>query len=326
MQFLFIDYTNLILKTYEERKDSSQLSQLLVDPTIGNLSKACFNNYVDRSKRGEEEKNTLESFFGVPPTNIPFIDLIKGYPTSRFKPLQKLIKGEIKNPASVNVELLAWLLDFKPRPFGNAQKIFANKNPETTSQSSPVNGGNDNISEDDNCEDGQDEIPFKKSDIISENVSQEGSNKKMFINDETGDPQKNNSQKKLGLAALVSLIIPILLGGLYSLQQHGNFGSMIFGNAGCMYWAEDHYVEVSCNEPPKGRLFLPLDMEKVNSFRRITREDTITEWSIGKIYYIKDNNKIKCYTESGSYPEELNRSLKKLTPRIFDSLQKQLKR
>lgn len=85
-----------------------------------------------------------------------------------------------------------------------------------------------------------------------------------------------------------------------------------------MYWAYDHYEEVPCDEGRKGRLFLPLEKEKINSFRMITRKDTITAWSVGKMYYIKDKNKIKYYTEPGNFPEDINRTLKKLSRNIFE--------
>lgn len=93
-----------------------------------------------------------------------------------------------------------------------------------------------------------------------------------------------------------------------------------------MYWNGDQYVPVSCNEDPNDRIFLPLDVKKMKNFQRITRKDTITKRSVGKIFYIKNNNTIEYYTYSGNYPADLNRYVKKLSLRIFekDSLKRKL--
>jgi len=106
----------------------------------------------------------------------------------------------------------------------------------------------------------------------------------------------------------VALFVSILSVGAYLLYNK---------DENCMYWAADHYEPVSCNEKGKG-LLVPLNPEKIKSFRKITRKDTITEWSVGKLYYIKNNNDIECYTEGGNYPLNITRSLKVITQYIFD--------
>lgn len=113
---------------------------------------------------------------------------------------------------------------------------------------------------------------------------------------------------------MIFLIFIICTGAVYAIWQQ-----MKNANTVCVYWANDHYEPVSCNEDPKGRIIITMNPEKVRSFRKITREDTITNWSVGKIYYIKDSNTIKLYTGAGSYPEDLNRTLKVLSNYIFEN-------
>ena len=64
MQLLFIDYTNLVIKAYEEKRDADQLSRLLLQPTTAGIRQACLNAYNDRVGKGENvEENTLKGFF-----------------------------------------------------------------------------------------------------------------------------------------------------------------------------------------------------------------------------------------------------------------------
>jgi hypothetical protein len=95
---------------------------------------------------------------------------------------------------------------------------------------------------------------------------------------------------------------------------------MAFGNTNtsCMYWAEDHYAEMPCNEERKDRLKLPMDLEKMKGFKKIIQEDTITERSIGKLYYSKIDNKIEYYTKGGNHPIYVTRTLKVLSRYIYD--------
>ena len=118
---------------------------------------------------------------------------------------------------------------------------------------------------------------------------------------------------------MIGLIMTILFGGMYAWHYEGN-GDMPLGtkNTVCVYWASDHYQEVACEEEPRGRVIIPMSPERIKSFRRITRKDTITEWSIGKLYYIKNSNDIECYTEGGKYPEDMNRDLNLLTRHMFN--------
>jgi hypothetical protein len=327
MPLLFIDYTNLVVKAYEEKRDANQLSQLLMHPTNANIRQECLNVYTERIKRGEEEVNTLRAFFGVPPVGKNFSYVIERYNADKFRPLQNLIKREIKNPAVITVELLAWLIDFTPRPLGNAQRKLSNTN-ETTGAVSLIPGSESHAEEDrieTNVVEIKEVLPYKNATSV-EDLSQSVGDKISTIRNEDASKlsQKNlkkSSQKtSLKIPVFIILITSILFGGIYFVQQHERSGNTAFGNAtnGCMYWANDHYEKVPCNEQPKGRLILPLNEEKWKNFKKITREDTITEWSIGKVYYIKDSNTIKCYTEGGSYPEDVNRNLRPLSRYIFD--------
>jgi hypothetical protein len=104
---------------------------------------------------------------------------------------------------------------------------------------------------------------------------------------------------------------------LWQWQKHKQ-DSTENAHTGCMYWADSCYKEIACNTELKDRVKLPLDLEKMKSFKRIMREDTITEKSIGKIYYIKTRGIIEYYTEGGNHPIDVTRSLRKLSAYMFN--------
>jgi len=304
MLFLFKDYTDLVLKAYEERRDANQLSQLLMYPTTANIKLECINVYNERFKRGEPvEENTLRAFFGILPEGKHFGNLIEKCSPDRFRPIQNLIRKETKSPASANVELLAWLIDFNPRPLSRAEKIF---------------GSTDEIA------DADDQVPdTNQPPVLTKPVYLEAGKTLVpgIENPQKPSPKsqgKNLENKRLKIAAAISLMMAIFFGGMY-IRKHQKSDEMAFGtsNAQCMYWAGDHYEPTPCNDKGKGFLF-PLDKEKMKSFKKITRKDTITEWSIGKLYYIKNNNDIECYTEGGICPEYSSRKLKMLSRDMYD--------
>lgn len=320
MPLLFKDYTDLVLKAYEEKRDSNSLPQLLMHPTTANIKKECINVYTERLERGEKiEENTLRAFFGILPEGGNFGNLIEWHRLGKFKSIQKLIRKEVQNPSSANVELLAWLIDFVPRPLSQAQIVFKKTNGTNNSPISSMVDDNEGKPELNGAEIDPAEIkeilPGEK--IKSpENPPHDGVDK-MLIKDKeyTGTASKKKSQnRRLKIAATTSLVLATLLGGVYMTEK--NYRST---TTGCMYWAEDHYEQVPCNEEGKSRLILALDEEKMKNFRKITREDTITEWSIGKIYYLKDNRVLEYYTEGGNHPVDVTRTLKVLSRHMFDT-------
>lgn len=303
MPLLLIDYTNLVLKDYEEKRNTNQLSQLLMHPTTGSIKQECINVYAERLKAGEQvEENTLRAFFGILPDGRNFGDLIEWCGLGKFKSIQKLIRKEVKIPSSANVELLAWLIDFKPRPLSRAEKILGNNIPslpgpvvDPTKPAAPQNA-----------------LPIEPVNIPN--------NGKKNSNNLTGE-NKGEGRKNIALkiAAATCLMLIIIFGAIY-IPQRQNPGEKSYGttNTGCMYWSNDHYEQVPCNEERKGWLILPFNEEKWRNFKRITREDTISEQSIEKIYYIKREGKIEYFTAGGNHPVEVTRSLKILTQYMFN--------
>ncbi|HMK04167.1 MAG TPA: hypothetical protein VK489_08250 [Ferruginibacter sp.] len=292
----------MILKEYEARREANRLSRLQ-HPTTVNIRQECLNVYNEKVRTEKPlEENTLRAFFGVSPTENDFAEIIINYPADKFRPLQNFIKGEIKNPALPTVELLAWLIDFKPRPLAYAQRILANGGQYEDTLDSKGQQVKTECS---------DEVIIVPEDLL-------GDVRKIGISYEESNKQSTNP--KINFVTVIGVTIAILCGMVSVFSQYTRSEKDVYEttNSGCMQWVDDHFERVSCDEQRNGTPVLPMNEKKVKNFRMITRQDTMTKWSIGKAYYIKDKGTIKYYTEAGNYPEDLNRPLKVLSSYMFD--------
>lgn len=105
----------------------------------------------------------------------------------------------------------------------------------------------------------------------------------------------------------VPLVFAILSLGFYLLYNKGDE---------CMYWTGDHYEKIDCDAGINGKNLL--NEERWKNFRKITNPDTITAWSIGKLYYLKTNNAMEYFTAGGKHPVYVTRTLKVLSQYMFD--------
>lgn len=296
---LFIDYTILILKDFEEKKSANLLSPLLVNPTTVQIKKECLHVYAARMNKGDKvEESTLMAFFGVPSEGKNFSYVIDKTHPDKFRPIQSFMKGKIKNPSSENVELLAWLIDFNPRPYGRVKDRrvlvvdIINTDPkaiESPGTSSKIKG---EVEVTTTVKEERIELPLANNSIQKE-------------------------KNKPTWAAVIVLMLVILFGSLYfTSKREANYGNVYTGE--CMTWENDHYKKVACStKRERNRIVLPFDEKMMRTFKKITREDTITSSSIGHIFYIKRQGELEFYTCAGYHPIEVNRPLKVMSQHIY---------
>jgi hypothetical protein len=314
------DYIKLVVGAYNKKKANNDLSLLLAQSTPAKIRQACLHVYKEQYDKKEQQvlrkdEQVLRDFFGPAEPGRGFLQLIREFETDRFRPLDNYLKGNTEKTDDTNLELLAWLINFQHRPYSFDKNFQLNEEELSLVKNS---GGSEIMPKL-----GGEEMQREKEEL--NNLFKYESNEASDKNTEKtpallNNIPKNNKAKEIAKrAGMISLILIICTGGIYTIWQQQD-KRIIMGNtnAGCMYWANDRYEKVPGNEGSKGRLILPLNEEKMKNFKKIEREDTITEWSIGKIYYIKDSNTIKCYTEGGSYPEDVTRNLKPLSRYIFD--------
>lgn len=274
---MFADYKTLVIRDYQRKKRSSLLPLSLVKPSPAELKELCKAICNERFTRKDEK--ALKAFFGNFSDMESCLKAIDRFENDRLKPLANFLEGRTSDTKDKNIEVLAWLIDFEPRPYEFGRKYDATE----PSQTDPVT-----IDPGDGAEQG----------------SANG----------TAPPKAPTiNWKKLVISSAAAFI---LLAGFYWLGANKPTASIIIGHQACMYWHEDHYEPISCQDHAD-TLVVALDSSRLTHFRKITRPDTITAHSIGKIWYARYRKDYEFYTSDGLHPMDPNLRLRPLTEYII---------
>jgi hypothetical protein len=116
------DYIKLVTEEYKRKRTDRELSLLLAQSSPAKIRQACLHLYKEYYDKKDErllkkDQQALRDFFGPAEHGRQFLQQIHGFETDRFRPLDYYLKGKNENTDDKNIELLAWLIDFKHRPF-----------------------------------------------------------------------------------------------------------------------------------------------------------------------------------------------------------------
>lgn len=316
MRLDHIDYIKLVIGAYKKKQMTNELSRLLAQPTSSKIKKECLA--VCKGRYEKKDEQVLNTFFRHAEQDKSLWLVIKGFDADKFKPLDNFLKGVTEKTDEKNIELLAWLINFQHRPYihykdfqlTDEELVLINKSTDDASDiiQDGIKFGEDGLQEsEEGLKDLKNEIEGKP--LLGK-----------FYDSAEIFPEKKTPKKNAKRAMLFFLILVICTGGIYTVLHNKKDGQLMMGNmnTNCMYWANDHYEKISCNEEAKGRLMLPLNEEKMKNFKMITKEDTITEKSIGVVYYLSTNSKKEYFTQGGNHPIQVTRNLKVLTRYIYD--------
>jgi len=344
------EYPELVLSTYKKMRDNGELYTILPKETTAALKNACLKVYD--SRYNQDDADILSVFFNVDKMKCDFRKVISEVKSDYFKALYNHIRDETATNER-NSDLLAWLINFKPRPSGSYYKSL---------RESLHNNGTDNddegktnideekvhtsteIEEQGNTEEKNNDVNelLDKStglDITKQTYETENQavNKPLVkLTDQVISISENNTKEeiKTGLDQVDELIqlprfptryiiatcILLLFIGTTSFVAWENSATVIRNpttDEKCMYWDDDHYEPVNCNAQINGVTIIPLDKKKLQHQRKINLPDTLTTYSLGKVWYkgfVKDH---EFFTDSGAYPQDIQRVLKPLTNTIL---------
>jgi len=270
---MFEEYKQLVISHYLEILQSDDPSINLKDPTPANLKKECLDIYLSRYN-AESDSRILKDFFGKPDQNGSYANAIDTFTTANFRPVQQLMLKTDKDSSGRVVELLAWLTDYQPRPFR-----FDTFRKPTENPGPPKNPE-----------------PPKKPEPpkIPETTEQK---KSILMTMQVWISQHH--KESAFVLAVCGLAIVILI--KLNLQKQ------------CMYWADDHYEAVDCDKPIYGKQSIALDTVKLNHFKKITKPDTLTIYSIGKTWCTPVDTTLECFTADGRHPLYPSKELKPLS-------------
>lgn len=85
-----------------------------------------------------------------------------------------------------------------------------------------------------------------------------------------------------------------------------------------MIWRVDRYHLTAQTELVGDTMLVALDKYKLQKFRKIMKIDTVTAYSVGRLWYLKTDNKLELFTTGGKHPVYTERQLKILSQEIYN--------
>jgi hypothetical protein len=293
---MFIDYQKLVLYTYKQQRDAGSLSLNLKDPTPAKLRKECLVVCSRRYQRKDEL--VLDAFFNQGADKELVLKAIEKSDIDKFRPLLNFIKESTETPEEKNVELLAWLIDFQPRPHnhltnyeGLTYRGATNINATETEQEPEIPGVD------------------RKND---------GDNRLIGVgNSKAGIISRTSNLKTRNIIITGVLALSAAL-GTYWLWPAKTAQMLPPGTSACMYWTGEQYKTIPCSQKVSDTLVIAYDSARLDNFRRITLPDTITILSVGKVFYIKQKGNLEYFTSGGTHPVNPQIRLRPLTSYMYN--------
>lgn len=284
-------YTKAVLAEYQRKLLENELPIGMRELTPSGFREACLA--VRRKGYDKKDEPILIGFFGEGSNLENCLRAIGKRDLAKFKPVIKFCTEGTQKPNGKVVELLAWLIDFNPRPYN---PIY---NYDTIP--SPVPASPQGLSEDNKAEispiehDPQNPTPTSIIEEVEKNGEKKEKKKKKFI---------------------LAITITIAFGMTIFLLWPNKSVPIYIGHQSCMFWNETHYQPISC-QPHGDTLVVPLDSNRLTHFQKITRPDTITISSLGSIWYVRYRKDYEFYTGNGSHPLDPNLRLRPITDYII---------
>lgn len=306
---MFSEYKTQVINSYERKRKAGTLSFNLLHLTPARVKKECIAVLLERSLAADER--ILNNFFGNSSSLEEYTIRIKKTHPDKFRPLINHLKEKTENPDDRNIELLAWLIDFNPRPY-----LFGHDYRNKTEGPLKTNGENQNEVNESLIR----EAPIEIFDRLKagNNSSEESGQTKVFaIEKKKGEildvkPASRLSNKIKAVASLevVGILCMVLL------LSFGKIG--FFKEKNCMYWTGNRYEQTYFDQKIPNVQIVALDTFRLNYFRKIVRLDTLKESCVGKIWYSKIAKKVEFFTTGGMHPEHVEKPLKPVSKYIFN--------
>jgi hypothetical protein len=280
---MFEDYKKDLLKFFLIKKENHHLRDNLEPLGRERLRKECIEVFL--RKNSQKDKDLIRSVFDPKNESEDEVRSIEKFDLDKFRPLISFLTEKVKTIRDDKlVKLFAWLIDFP-----------ANEEWRELSEESKKN--------------------------IFENAANGA--KGTTIPPPTPEPPKPTEPEYIRRFSqhhiIISCIILLFIGSSSFVAWENSTSSVRMPNADekCMYWNEDHYEPVKCNAQIANATIIPLDLKKLQRQRKINLSDTLTSYSLGKVWYkgfVKDH---EFFTAAGTYPTDTTRVLRKLTPIIL---------
>lgn len=248
-----------------------------------------------KSRNSREDVATLRQFCELDEEHGDLERAVRTFDIDKFRPLSIFLQKEDRNPERRTIELLAWLLNFSPRPYQ------LNTDYSTIElDCREVETSDEDLADIDEGE--TDTIRGGSGDRAAVGTARPDLSSRVSASNFKNFWSGVHTKRLAGGVCLA--FIAILLAILWP--------------AKCMYWSGVQYESADCDQKLPYIPTLPADQYKINYFKQITRPDTITREHISKVWYWKINGKLELYTHYGEHPEYPGKYLKPLTKYMYE--------
>jgi hypothetical protein len=301
------DYSDAVRASCKQMRQEKQASWLLL-PTPAKLRDECVN--VFRTRYTNKDEECLKNFFGVRANQNAYLKAIEQCNIGKFKPVISFMTKDNHTPKEKVIELLAWLIDFQPRPYVRERVII-------TDDYEMLGGTKRNLQP-------VDLNPHTATGGDTPTVERQQRDGDSFIlkGDDSfpGPPSSGKPYSLYKKIAVLALAVVVIVAGLFGWQfANKPPKTVIIGQQKCMFWAGYEYKLVSCDQKLGNTLVIAWDSLMLAQLKKISRPDTITKQHIGKVWYIRRNGRVECFTAGGAYPPDPKYRLRPITNTIVDN-------
>lgn len=202
----FNDFKKTLIDAYQTLKQNGNLASELEHPTPAKLRDYCLELLAIRLDKADIP--ILKAFFDPRNKYDDLESAIRRFEIDKFKPLISFINDGVQTRDDKNIKLLAWMIDFQPRPY-EVWKVMvgaSGDSPEENKSKDPSGG--------------MEGLGITK-----------GSIKRLR-------PPLNPKISSLKGLLMFGVISAASIGAVVMWPKHSQ----------CMYWSDDQYLPIGCQE------------------------------------------------------------------------------
>ena len=262
------DYAMAVKAKYEEVK-TGQFSSFLLNPSPAELKILClllFDNGISK-----QDQEIVNIFFDLNDESSKRKQM-EWFNVDKLKPIGNFLKGKTETTRVVNLDLIAFLVDFHPRPF---RKFMSSKENLKLTADYSIN--------DSSIKDNKTKVSIEKKEEVLEEY------------------KKSTISKRIAIGVLVILVFGSMVYGIKI-----NF----FSDRNCMVWVKNHYQAVEYDKVKDTAEVIPLNQDVLANFKKITVSDSTTffknrDYNRPLVWYGKSPNKseYEYFNRPGLHPE-----------------------
>nr|WP_276901868.1 hypothetical protein [Pedobacter kyonggii] len=278
------DYQDLVLAAYKKMRDNGKLHVILPRETTTKLRTACLKVY--ESRYDSKDADILAMFFEVDKMGCDFQKILNKSEPDDYRALWNHITGGTETTDERNSDLLAWLIDLEPRP---RSSYYLSPDKTIKIGGKPIN----DLFLPPSTPPGQPKPPTPP--------------KSFYI--------PRFSPRYIILSCIILLFVCTASFAVW--ERWVKMVRMPESGEKFMYWDEDRYEPIKDEKQNVGATIIPLNIKTLTQQRKINLPDTMTTYSLGKVWYKGHGKDHEFFTDSGAYPLDLQRVLKPLSSTIL---------